>query len=151
MVLSAGGAASACAMTSVSDPSVRKAPRTVKLTSTDAPLAPPAPPVGPTVFPIPATTPLGTGKERAIAFGGGGEWFVFWTLGYCMTAKNQGPDLENVDLTIGTSAGSIMGSFVSAGVVSEAHSRLAPLAANPAVLAKMVVTDTGASSQQRAT
>ncbi len=151
MVLGAGGVTGAYALTSVRDPSAGKTQGLVSLTNIDAPLSPPAPPAGPTVFLIPATTPLGTDKARAIAFGGGGEWFVFWTLGYCMTAKTLGVDLENVDLTIGTSAGSIMGSFVSAGVVSEAHSRLAPLAANPEVMAKMVVTDTGAHSQQRAT
>lgn len=103
------------------------------------------------VLPILASSSLGTGKARAIAFGGGGEWFVFWMLGYCMTAKTAGVDLENVDLTIGTSAGSIMGSYVSAGTLSRAHAELSTLAADPHVLATMVVTDTGADSQRRAT
>jgi NTE family protein len=107
--------------------------------------------MGPTVFPIPATSPLGAGKERAIAFGGGGEWFVCWLLGYCVAAKTKGVDLQDVDLTIGTSAGSIMGSYVSAGMVGEAFTTLSHLADNPEVMAKMVVTDTAAASQRRAT
>jgi hypothetical protein len=55
--------------------------------------------MGPTVFPIPAISPLGTD----IAAG----------LGYCQTAKPGGVDLADVDLTIGTSAGSIVGSVTS--------------------------------------
>lgn len=107
--------------------------------------------MGPNVFQIPATSPLGDGKERAIAFGGGGEWFVCWMLGYCVTAKSEGVDLEAVDLAIGTSAGAIMGSYVTAGITEEAFSTLSRLAAQPAAMAKLVVTDTGADSQKRAT
>jgi NTE family protein len=106
--------------------------------------------MGPTVFPIPATAPLGAGKKRAIAFGGGGEWFVCWLLGYCVAAKAGGVDLQEADLTIGTSAGSIMGSYVSAGIVAEAFATLSHLAANPETMAQLVVTDTGAASQRRA-
>lgn len=156
--LGIGGVAGACTLKTVFDQPASRFDQPaspgrgpVELTANGAPLTPPTPPPGPAVFPIPATSPLGTGKARAISFGGGGEWFTFWTLAYCMQAKDQGVDLENVDLTIGTSAGSIVGSFVSSATVSEAYSRLAPLAANPDVLAKMVVTDTGAPSQQRAT
>lgn len=149
--LGAGGVAGACALSAALDQSVSRVRRPVELATSGTPLAPPPPPSGPTVFPIPATSPLGTGKARAISFGGGGEWFTFWTLAYCMEAKNHGVDFENVDLTIGTSAGSIVGSFVSSATVSEAYSRLAPLAADPDVLARMVVTNTGAPSQQRAT
>jgi len=147
----AGGVAGFSVLGSLLASAAPKAQRSMVLTNTGVPLAPPAPLAGPAVVPIPAPSPLGIGKARAIAFGGGGEWFVFWMLGYCMTAKGHGVDVENVDLTIGTSAGSIMGSYVSAGTVSQAHSRLSQLAANPEVLAKMIVTDTGADSQQRAT
>lgn len=107
--------------------------------------------MGPNVFPIPATTPLGAGARRAIAFGGGGEWFVCWMLGYAVTAKAGGVDLQNVDLTIGTSAGSVMGTYVSAGTIGPAHAKLSQLAAHPEAMAEMVVTSTGAESQQRAT
>lgn len=112
--------------------------------------SPPFPRVGPTVFPIPAASPLGAGKARAIAFGGGGEWFLFWMLGYCTAAIGGGADVQNVDLTVGTSAGAVMGSFVSGATLTDAHARLSRLAANPDVLAKMVVTDAGAGSQLRA-
>jgi NTE family protein len=107
--------------------------------------------MGPNVVAIPATAPLGAGAQRAIAFGGGGEWFVCWMLGYCVTAKAGGVDLQDVDLTIGTSAGSIMGAYVSSGTVGRAFTALSALAADPGAMAQMVVTDTGAASQKRAT
>ena len=107
--------------------------------------------MGPTVFPIPAISPMGHGEQRAIAFGGGGEWFVYWLLGYGVTAKARGVDLALADLTIGTSAGSVIGSYLSAGILDEAHAKLSELAAHPEAMAEMVVTDTGAESQLRAT
>jgi NTE family protein len=106
--------------------------------------------MGPQVYPIPAPQPLGGGSRRAIAFGGGGEWFVCWLLGYGVTAKAAGVDLSDADLTIGTSAGSIMGSYLSAGLLDQAYATLSQLAANPEAMATMVVTDTGAESQARA-
>ncbi|MGY4647733.1 hypothetical protein [Mycobacterium sp. URHB0021] len=58
---------------------------------------------------------------------------------------------QDVDLTIGTSAGSIVGSYVSARTVTETFTTLSGLAPNPAAMAEMVVTDTGADPQRRAT
>jgi len=105
---------------------------------------------GPTVYPIPASDPLGAGKQRAIAFGGGGEWFTSWQLAFCATVAGHGIDLRAADVTIGTSAGSIMGAYVGAGMVDAAYAEFQKLAANPAVLAKMVPTSTGSMSQSRA-
>ena len=147
----AGGVVGACALSSIPHQPVSRVQQSVDLTATGVPLPAPAPSAGPAVFPIPATSPLGTGKKRAIAFGGGGEWFTFWTLAYCMQAKRQGVDLENVDLTIGTSAGSIVGSFVSSATVDAAYARLAPIAADPDILVRLVPTESGAPSRQRAT
>lgn len=103
------------------------------------------------VIPAPTTPSLASGEERAIAFGGGGEWFTCWTLAYAATAKAHGVDLSNVDVTVGTSAGSIMGSYLTSGRVDSAYAQFKELAAHPEALEKMVVTDTGAESQVRAT
>ncbi len=92
----------------------------------------------------------GAGKERGIAFGGGGEWFTVWTLAYLSALKDQGLDVSNADLTVGTSAGSLAGAFLAAGTFVEANMAFEQLAAQPAVLAKMVVTDEGHPSQERA-
>jgi NTE family protein len=92
----------------------------------------------------------GAGKERGIAFGGGGEWFTVWTLSYLSTLKENGVDVSNVDITVGTSAGSLAGSFVTAGTFVEANQAFTALAAQPDTLAKMIPTDTGSESQLRA-
>jgi NTE family protein len=106
--------------------------------------------MGPQVIPIPAQQPLGLGKDRAIAFGGGGEWFVCWTLAYCATAQSLGTDLSTADVTVGTSAGSIVGSYLTAHQVTSAYQQFEQLSANPAALEKMIVTNTGEPSQRRA-
>jgi NTE family protein len=107
--------------------------------------------MGPRVVPIPARSPLGQGQERAVALGGGGEWFVCWTLAYCATAQQGGTDLTRADVTVGTSAGSITGCYVTGHELAPAFQKFRQLAQNPVVLEKMVVTDTGAASQGRAT
>ena len=56
--------------------------------------------------PYPATEPLGSGVDRAIALGGGGEWFTGFCLAYIHTLAENGIDLADADLTVGTSAGS---------------------------------------------
>lgn len=58
-------------------------------------------------------TDPGSGKRRGIAFGGGGEWFVAWTLAFLTSAKRQGVDMGSADITVGTSAGSLVGAFLT--------------------------------------
>ena len=106
--------------------------------------------MSPQVIPIPARPPFGIGKNRAIAFGGGGEWFVCWTLAYCAIAQQNGTDLSTADVTVGTSAGSVMGSYLTGHEVAPAYQKFQQLAQDPAVLEKMIVTNTGAASQRRA-
>ncbi|MCB0861891.1 MAG: hypothetical protein KDB66_01615 [Solirubrobacterales bacterium] len=43
----------------------------------------------------------GSGKERGIALGGGGTWFVTWMLSFLTTAKRPGVDLGNAESMIG--------------------------------------------------
>lgn len=96
------------------------------------------------------STAPGSGKERGIAFGGGGEWFTAWTLAYLSALKENGVDVSNVDVTVGTSAGSLAGAFLASGTFVAATDAFEQLAAQPDVLAKMVPTDTGHASQDRA-
>src|ERR1700744_2772732 len=93
---------------------------------------------------------LGSGKQRGVAFGGGGEWFVAWTLSFLATAKRHGVDLGSADITIGTSAGSIVGAFLSDDRLWRGTAEMDILASHPALLARMVKTSTGHASQQRA-
>src|SRR5918992_3799980 len=62
---------------------------------------------------------------RALVLGGGGIAGVAWEAGMLAGLKDAGVDLSTADLIIGTSAGSIVGSFVAHGVdVAEAIERL---------------------------
>jgi NTE family protein len=106
--------------------------------------------MGPQVYPIPAPNPLGAGKERAIVFGGGGEWFTAWMLAFCTTVTKRGVDLGTADVCVGTSAGSIMGAYLASGQAPAAVAQFEQLAAHPEVLEKMVVTATGSPTQARA-
>ncbi len=92
----------------------------------------------------------GRGKQRGVAFGGGGEWFVAWTLSFLDTAKRQGVDLGTADITIGTSAGSIVGALLTDHRLWRGITEMGVLASHPALLTRMVRTSTGHASQQRA-
>jgi NTE family protein len=92
----------------------------------------------------------GSGKQRGIAFGGGGEWFVAWTLSFLGAAKQHGVDLGTANITIGTSAGSIVGAFLTDDRLWRGITEMDILASHPALLARMVRTSTGGGSQQRA-
>jgi NTE family protein len=92
----------------------------------------------------------GSGKQRGIAFGGGGEWFVAWTLSFLAAAKRHGVDLGRADVTVGTSAGSIVGALLSDDRLWRGTTEMDTLASHPALLSRMVRTSTGYASQQRA-
>jgi NTE family protein len=92
----------------------------------------------------------GSEKQRGIAFGGGGEWFVAWTLSFLAAAKQHGVDLGTADITVGTSAGSIVGAFLTDDRLWRGSTEMDILASHPALLARMVKTTTGHPSQQRA-
>lgn len=92
----------------------------------------------------------GSGKQRGIAFGGGGEWFVAWTVSFLVTARRHGVDLANADVTVGTSAGSIVGALLTGGRLWRGSTEMDLLASHPGLLARMVKTSTGSPSQRRA-
>ncbi|HEX4306873.1 MAG TPA: patatin-like phospholipase family protein [Solirubrobacterales bacterium] len=95
-------------------------------------------------------TAPGTGRRRGIAFGGGGEWFVAWTLSFLSAARRQGVDLGDADVTIGSSAGSLVGAFLTNERLWRGTSEMDFLASHPTLLAHMVKTSKGSPSQQRA-
>lgn len=91
-----------------------------------------------------------SGGQRGIAFGGGGEWFVAWTLSFLGTARHRGVDLGSADITIGTSAGSLVGAFLTSERLWRGTVEMDFLGDHPALLARMVKTSTGSASQRRA-
>jgi NTE family protein len=100
--------------------------------------------------PYPSPDPLGTGVERAIAFGGGGEWFTAFCLAYVHALRESGIDLHRAELTVGTSAGSACGSFVAVDGGEAAFAQWTQLAAHPEALASEVKVDAPTPSRLRA-
>lgn len=94
--------------------------------------------------------PLGGGAARAVALGGGGEWFIAWMLGYANGLLESGVDLAKADVTIGTSAGSLVGAAIKGGRLSEFTDALRQLGADPAMANKELNISSGAPSQARA-
>jgi hypothetical protein len=64
--------------------------------------------------PIPAAASLGTGKDRALVLGGGGEYFIAWLLGFAHGLRSAGVSYDLADVIVGTSAGALVGSAAAA-------------------------------------
>ena len=109
-----------------------------------------APGAGARVIPYPAPKPFGSGKNRALALGGGGEWFEAWQLAYVTTLAKAGVDLATAEAVIGTSAGSLLGTMLTSGRIAQEANDFAWFAKHPAVMERMVSVNTGAASQTRA-
>lgn len=58
---------------------------------------------------------------RALVLGGGGVAGIAWELGVLTALQEAGVDLDAADLVIGTSAGSVVGTFVRHGGVQQAY------------------------------
>jgi NTE family protein len=103
-----------------------------------------------TVPTMAAAGPVGAGAAHAIAFGGGGEWFVAWMVGYAQGLLQGGVDLAKADVTIGTSAGAMVGAAIKGGRLAEFADVLTKLGDNPAAADKELNISSGAPSQARA-
>ncbi|OIH92796.1 patatin-like phospholipase family protein [Curtobacterium sp. MCBA15_001] len=68
----------------------------------------------------PATPAAGT---RAIVLGGGGVAGIAWELGVLAAFEEAGVDLAAADLVVGTSAGSVVGTFVRHGGIGAAFAQ----------------------------
>ncbi|WP_439691168.1 patatin-like phospholipase family protein [Curtobacterium sp. SP.BCo] len=58
---------------------------------------------------------------RALVLGGGGVAGIAWELGVLSALQDAGVDLDAADLVVGTSAGSVVGTFVRSGGVQQAY------------------------------
>lgn len=97
-----------------------------------------------------SSTPSSASATRAIAFGGGGLWFLTWTIAYCEAAQTAGIPLDNADLTVGTSAGSLGAPILLSGAAPAAVSKAEAIAQHPEVMAKILAAPAPVASQERA-
>ena len=59
--------------------------------------------------------------KRALVLGGGGVTGVAWELGILAGLHKEGVDLTGADIVIGTSAGSVVGTRITTGKLSDAY------------------------------
>ena len=108
------------------------------------------PGAGVRVIPYPAPDPFGSGNDRGLALGGGGEWFEAWQLAYITTLAKGGVDLATAEAVIGTSAGSLLSTMLTSDRIAQEAIEFAWFGEHPDVMARMVAANTGAASQARA-
>lgn len=95
--------------------------------------------------------------RRALVFGGGGITGIAWEWGILAGLAERGVKLNDADLVVGTSAGSVVGAQVAAGLDAgeRYHVQLAPpdgeVAATlgPATMARFAMAMVGSRSPQR--
>ena len=57
----------------------------------------------------------GAGNDRALVLGGGGIFFIAWQAGYLNGLRQRGVDVANAEIVVGTSAGAVVASVLTAG------------------------------------
>lgn len=90
------------------------------------------------------------GTTRGIAFGGGGLWFLTWTIAYCEAAVEAGIPLDQADLTVGTSAGSLGAPVLLGGAAQGALTKAEMVAQHPELMSKVLAAPAPVDSQNRA-
>jgi NTE family protein len=97
--------------------------------------------------PIDFQSRRGAGSERALVLGGGGIFFIAWQIGYLNGLRKRGVDLTNAEAVVGTSAGALVASIVTAGKLGSFSREVGVLARLAGVL---VPSATRRPSQERA-
>lgn len=100
--------------------------------------------------PISFDAAYGAGADRTIVLGGGGLFFVAWQIAYLDHVAQQGVDLGRAEIVVGTSAGSIVASILTAGRLHRFGVKVELLAKVPSLVSAMAPTASPGPSQMRA-
>ena len=90
------------------------------------------------VHPAPYRNPFAQGKQRGLVLGGGGTPLIAWYVGYFNALKKGGVDLSNADVVVGTSAGALFGSMLTAGHLWRLTDEIDLFADFPKLLSEMM-------------
>lgn len=82
--------------------------------------------------PIPYAPPLGAGKDRALALGGGAIYLLSWYSGYFTSLAQNGIDLKLADVMVGTSAGTYGNYAILMDTLAQMKSAMERFGQNPA-------------------
>lgn len=92
----------------------------------------------------------GSGVERGLCLGGGGLFFVAWQVSYLQTLATRGVLVDTADRVVGTSAGSLVSSAVTAGRLKRVYSQVSVLSKLPALVSALAPAGVLSPSQNRA-
>ncbi|MEA2704975.1 MAG: hypothetical protein QOD63_2920, partial [Actinomycetota bacterium] len=92
----------------------------------------------------------GDGLGLGVSLGGGGVFFVAWQLSYLRELAERGIDLAGADRVVGTSAGALVASVLTARRLSRAHMELTVLSRLPMFLGALAPSGHLHPSQVRA-
>jgi NTE family protein len=100
---------------------------------------------------IPTVCDLAKGRDRTLALGGGGEYYLAWYCGLFHGLYHQGLDMNALsEMVVGTSTGSHMGSSLTSGHFSRLRSDFKFFGHFPSLFAKLTPLSSSNASQQRA-
>jgi NTE family protein len=94
--------------------------------------------------PVDYQAKYGAGSDRTLVLGGGGIFFIAWQIGYLNGLRKRRVDLTNAEIVVGTSAGALVASIVTAGKLASFSREVGMLAK----LAGMLVPGTASRPSQ---
>lgn len=100
--------------------------------------------------PVPYRPSAGQGKARGLVLGGGGIYLSSWMVAYFTALAENGIDVGQADIIVGTSAGSLVGAVLAGGRLAQLEKTLQQLAKAPEEFAKFVPLTPPTASQLRA-
>lgn len=101
-------------------------------------------------WPITFDAKYGAGLDRTICLGGGGLYFVAWQVAYLHTAIQGGLEIGVTERVVGTSAGSIVATSLTAGRIGRLRGQIAALSKFPPLLRALAPSGSLRPSQLRA-
>lgn len=100
--------------------------------------------------PISFDARYGAGKKRTLVLGGGGVFFVAWQVAYLNGLMKRGVLLDQSEITVGTSAGSVVASILSNGSLKRFGKQVDWIARVPALVGLLAPASNFHPSQERA-
>lgn len=92
----------------------------------------------------------GSDSRRGLVLGGGGLFFVAWQVSYLHTLANHGVRVDIADRVVGTSAGAVVSSSITAGRLKRLHTGVSLLSKVPALIGALAPAGRLVPSQNRA-
>ncbi len=100
--------------------------------------------------PISFDARYGAGKKRTLVLGGGGIYFVAWQVAYLNGLAKRGLRLDEAEIMVGTSAGSVVASILANGSLKRFNKQVDWISRVPALVGLLAPASNFHASQLRA-